>query len=233
MRKGIAGFVAATVLAVTAVAGVEAWNGFKVREIVLGSNVDSELREQVRAVVEEGGDSLLSLDLDKVRTRLNGLKNVRSSSVRRVLPDRIAVDMEEHQPLARWEPGGLVNVQGEMYSGTTDRWLPIFRGPGSRLPEMAEYYFYARHLLGSAGNGLQVVQLHLSDLGEWSMFLDNGWILNLGSHDAYARLKRFVETRTEIVRRFGEVSYIDLRYPNGMAVRGSIATIQQEKENVR
>jgi len=207
------------------------WRGIELREIRLSDGLDAATVKEVRAATSGLGGSILKIDLEDVKRRVESIPAVRAAEVRRSLPDRLDVDVEIRRPLARWAPGGLVDIHGEIYSGTPKDWLPIFDGSSSRLAEMAEYYFFARNILGSLPAGMGVVQLHLSDAGEWRAFLNNGWVLKLGSRDIHSRLKRFVDAHAGIAGRFAEVAYVDLRYPSGLAVKGEgAATESNQKE---
>lgn len=226
----IAGAAAAVALLLAAL-GAQALSSLELREIRVGRGASLVTKEDVLAAAGGLGDSLLGMDIGELRARLAALPNVRAATVRRELPDRLVVDVEGHQPLARWAHGGLVNIQGEIYPGAHRDWLPIFDGPSSRLVEMTEYHSYVTARLAEHGRGLAPVQLHLSELGEWRLFLDNGWVLNLGSRDIHARIRRFVGNHEAIASRLDNIGHLDLRYPNGIAVRGEIARTHTEKES--
>ena len=68
---------------------------------------------------------------------------------------------------------------------------------------------------------LQVAQLALSARYAWQLRLNNGMVLELGREDMQQRLERFVAVQKagDIKQRAGGVTYVDLRYRNGFAVR--------------
>lgn len=221
----VAAIGGAAALALAAL-GAHVLASLELREIRVGKGSALVTPDDVRAVTRDLGTAMIGLDLAEVRARVEAFPNVRSATVRRAFPGRLLIDVEGHQPLARWAHGGLVNIQGEIYPGVHRQWLPIFDGPGSRLVEMTEYLSYVRARLGEHGQGLRLVQMHLSDLGEWRLVLSNGWMLNLGSRDIHARIRRFVATHAEISARITNIVHLDLRYPNGIAVRGEVARAQ-------
>ena len=54
----------------------------------------------------------------------------------------------------------------------------------------------------------------------WQVKLDSGPTLELGRHDIEARLAQFVAVHARTVGTLNRhIDYIDLRYPNGFAVR--------------
>ncbi len=64
------------------------------------------------------------------------------------------------------------------------------------------------------------VQLRLSERRAWELELDNGAVLELGRQDLAARLGRFTTAYQRTLARLPARAYrIDLRYPNGFALR--------------
>jgi cell division protein FtsQ len=64
------------------------------------------------------------------------------------------------------------------------------------------------------------VKLRLSERRAWEVELDNGAVLELGRNDLTARLQRFVSAYQNTVGKLPAQAYrIDLRYPNGFALR--------------
>jgi cell division protein FtsQ len=88
---------------------------------------------------------------------------------------------------------------------------------------MAQYYAKMASVL--APLHFRITRLELTPTMTWSITLDNGMKLNVGHKDILTRLDHFVKVYSKIVGdRVAEVDYIDLRYPNGMAVRWKTVT---------
>ena len=98
---------------------------------------DEELNKVVKRAVK---GSLLTLNMPSIQSAFEQLPWVRSASLRRILPDTLEVQLEEHQPLARWGSGGLVNTYGEHYSADYDEKLPALSGPEGSEAEVAQEY---------------------------------------------------------------------------------------------
>jgi cell division protein FtsQ len=148
--------------------------------------------------------------------------------VRRVWPDTLEVTLEEHVPLARWGALALIDTLGERFSGKTDQALPVLFGPRGTEPELAQRYL--RFARAVAPLGAKLERLVLSERRAWQLTLDNGLQIMLGrdADGAEARLARFVEVHGATVGRSapergreltGSRGYVDLRYPNGFALR--------------
>ena len=155
-----------------------------------------------------------------VRAALEQLPWVRRASVRRIWPDRLEVTLEEHVPLARWGDDALVNTYGERFNGHTEQALPVFLGPAGSEHELARRYARFAALAEPLGSALERVVL--TQRYAWQLRLANGLHVMLGrdADAAESRLRRFVEVYPHTLGRMARRhEYVDLRYPNGFALR--------------
>jgi cell division protein FtsQ len=166
--------------------------------------------------------NFFGMNLDEVRRLVAELPWVRRVEVRREWPDRIVVRVEEHRPLGRWSATRLVSERGELFDGTSDAALPQLAGPPGSEREVTRRYLATRELL--APLGVEPVQVALSARYAWQVQLSNGLVLELGRDQARSpvdeRLARFVAAYPRIVGSLNRrLDYVDLRYPNGFAIR--------------
>lgn len=175
----------------------------------------------LRVVRNEVQGNFFTVDIERLRAALEKLPWVRSVSIRREFPDRLTVEFEEHQALARWNTNALVNVQGEVFVAESKQVLPDFIGQDGSSAEIAQYYAQFNQQLSALG--FQVKQLALSPRHAWQLRLNNGMVLELGREDMQQRLARFVSVypyaESGIRKAEGGALYVDLRYRNGFAVR--------------
>lgn len=196
---------------------------FPLREVT----VTGDLARTPRAAVERAaqgriGGNFFAADLTQVRAGFEQLPWVRRVDVRRIWPDRLEVRLEEHRALARWGDAGLVNTFGERFSGDTEARLPFFFGPAGTETEVTRRYRAFASILAPLESALERVVL--TPRYAWQLRLENGLALELGRDAAEAavesRLARFVAaypaTLGKLARRH---EYVDLRYPNGFALR--------------
>ena len=195
---------------------------FALKELhVLGSS-GHITRPQVEAIAKRDfRGTFFTFDIERVRASFEKLPWVRKADVRRQWPDRIEVFIEEHRPLARWGAQGnegLVNMQGEVYTGTSQATLPLFAGPEGSSTTVAMHYDLFRRELASIGR--EPVTVRLSARGAWQVRLDNGMTLEVGREQVQARVARFLAAYPNTIAPLGRnAEYVDLRYPNGFAVR--------------
>ena len=183
----------------------------------LGKTTRAEIESAARTHIR---GNFFAVSPAEVRAGLEALPWVRRASVRRVWPDRLEVSLEEHVAFARWGSQGLVNTYGERFNGATDASLPVFFAPAGTELEMTQRYLRFAEAVMPLGARLDRVVL--SERRAWQLRLDSGLQIMLGrdADGAEARLARFVElypaTLGRLARRH---EYVDLRYPNGFALR--------------
>lgn len=193
---------------------------FPLKKIDVNGHLQHVNREQVKLIVQqEMRGNFFTLDIKRIRTAFEKLPWVRSVNVRRRWPDRLEVALEEHQALARWGGIGLVNSSGEVFQAASAEDLPEFIGPTPEsAKDITEHYGMFKSTL--APLGLTPTQVVLTPRRAWELRLKNGVTLELGREEVAARLARFVEVYDRTLAKLpASVNYVDLRYPNGFAVR--------------
>lgn len=206
---------------------------FGFREVRIEGDITRLTREQVALIVgREVRGNLFTADLEPVRAAFEKLPWVRTAVVRRTWPPGLTVSVEEQTALARWGDIGLVNTQGELFEAATDEDLPEFVGPAGASAEMAERYREFSRLIRPLG--AKIIQLTLSPRRAWEMRLDSGVLVALGRERMAPRLERFVGAHSRSVGTLaGRVRYVDLRYPNGFAVRVPPQSLRNPQDKVR
>ena len=218
---------------------------FPLQEIVVRSALKNAEAAAVEIAVDGAGSNFFAVDLAALRERLEQVTWVRRVDLRRVWPDRIEVTLEEHVAFARWgqlagefRSIGLVNTFGEPFAAPMDEdaaaKLPLFAGPAGSEGEVARRYRRFAALLAPLGelpeHGV-IASVVLSPRYAWQLRLargeQGGLHLELGRDGAEPveqRLARFVAAYPDSLGRLprlaaAEQRYVDLRYPNGFAMR--------------
>jgi cell division protein FtsQ len=221
-----AGFLTALALVVFAIAALQLLLRsplFPLREIaVRGALAHTSRAEVERATRGRVAGNFFAVDLAGVRNALEALPWVRRVQVRRVWPDRLEVTLEEHVALARWAGAALVNQQGEPFAGSSDATLPQFAGPQGSEGEVTRRYRRFAEILAPLGAGL--ARVVLSPRYAWQLRLADGLAVELGrdapEDPVEARLARLVEAYPQTLGRMQtKLEHVDLRYPNGFALR--------------
>lgn len=173
--------------------------------------------------------TFFTTDLAQAKNAFEALPWVRSASVRRQWPDRLVVRLEEHQALARWNDDSghrFVSVLGESFKAPGEAALgaalPLLTGPEGSEREVVAHYSAFRERLALIGRAPLVVTL--SARQAWSLRLADGMVLEIGREQpastVLSRIERFVSRYAATLGQMtSRVEVVDLRYPNGFAVR--------------
>ncbi|MGE8355002.1 MAG: cell division protein FtsQ/DivIB [Microvirgula sp.] len=192
---------------------------FPVRKIRIDGALKHVTPEQLRLVAEsELKGTFFTLNLDATREAFEKLPWVRRAVVRRQWPDQLEIVIDEHRAVARWGESGLLSSQGEWFDAASSESLPMVEGPAGSEKDLVRALADAGRLLAPAS--LRVAGLKLSERRAWDVMLSNGVQLRLGHDDVEGRMARFVAVwQQELVKLPYRIEYVDLRYPNGFAVR--------------
>jgi len=221
---GVAVFI---VLCIAVIATVNS-RLFPLQKISLRGDLAHLEAEQVEeALAGRVTGNFFGVDLVAVRNALHELPWVRKVHVRRQWPDTLVAEVEEHEPLARWEGGGLVNTHGELfYAAPPASELPRFAGPEGSAATVTTYYREFERLVEPLD--MAITHVALSPRRAWEMRLagEGGARLTLmlgreqDEQRAVDRLARFVAYYPQTLGHLGRQSArVDLRYPNGFALR--------------
>lgn len=173
--------------------------------------------------------SFFSLDLQRAKQAFEAVPWVRHAVVRRVWPNQLRVQLEEHRAAAFWEGENgaekLVNTFGEVFQANPgdveDESLPTLQGPeGSSARLLA--------LIGKLQGAFapldaQIDRLEMSGRGSLRAELDSGAEVEIGrgsDEELVARVQRFVGTVQQVIAQHQRpLVYADLRHNEGYAVR--------------
>ncbi|MDO9283055.1 MAG: cell division protein FtsQ/DivIB [Methylotenera sp.] len=199
---------------------------FPLREVKVDGQLTHVTREQVKLIAAKHlKGNFFTLDLIAARDAFEKLPWARNVSVRRRWPDKLEVMIEEHQAFARWGNVALVNTHGELFHAATSNDLPVFYGPDDSVIELASQYDAFNKVLKTAN--LDIAILALTPRRAWQINTTDGMVVELGRTDMQPRLVKFTKVYgSTIVALNKKITYADLRYPNGFALRRPIEAIK-------
>jgi len=198
--------------------------------------------EDVRAIVSENiSGGYFTLNLEDLHALLQRQAWIETVSLRRQWPARLDVYIVEQTPVAYWNDDAYINDKGVVFRPLNiDRSLQI---PGFYGPEgqnQAVWRFMNELYREMALLEFEVVRLSMDERRAWQMEVRreinavNGkqgdddtqapvLKVKLGRFDTGKRLQRFVEVLPVLVSGKGVIDggieLIDMRYPNGFAVK--------------
>jgi cell division protein FtsQ len=156
---------------------------------------------------------------------------VRQAVVHRDFPNRLKVQLQEHQAVAYWgveRDTRLINTFGEVFEANSGELekddLPRLAGPDGQSAQVLAMLHTLQPMLKPIDASID--QLELSPQGGWRAQFVNGTELELGSgstQDVMARVDRFVKTATQATSRYNrtveQLASVDLRHSDGYAIR--------------
>jgi cell division protein FtsQ len=177
--------------------------------------------------------NFFTMDLGVARRAFEAVPWVRQAVVRRVWPNRLAVQLEEHRAVALWvnstsgdeAADKLVNSFGEVFEANLgdveDEALPTLRGPEGTSPAMLNLLNRLRPVFATMDAHIDT--LAMSGRGSWRVELDTGAEIELGrgsDAEVLERTQSFVATLPQVTGHFQRaLQSADLRHHDGYAVR--------------
>ena len=228
-RYALVGRVMVTVLGLglTLLAGygvVQAYhkvNAQKIETVQIEGTLRYVSGEDIKEAVNRfASASLVTIDLASLKAELETQPWISQVNVRREWPDRLVIQVEEEQPIARWNASHLLNQQGQIFSPESamdELQLPHLTGPEHSEQTVMLQYLQFNQLLYPLG--VRIRNLALNDRSAWTMTLTNGAEVRLGRDHVLDRLRRLVVfLESDYGKEAVNIGSIDLRYRNGIAV---------------
>ncbi len=205
---------------------------FSIQGITVKGNVTHSNVVTLRAnVLPQLSGNFFTLNLLQARQAFEQIPWIRSALVRREIPNRLSVTLDEFQPVAQWGfegDGKFLSVEGAVFEVNADdvdsETLPLLKGPESQAKTVLEMYKFLKPMMAKMDMSLD--KLELSQRGSWTAQLASGATLELGhgsQEEISERLQLFFKTLTQVASRYGRtvtsLLSADLRYDNGYALR--------------
>jgi cell division protein FtsQ len=199
------------------------------KEIIFSGNkhlTDTELKAIMGI---KGNEGLLELSGKDLSARLLKSPWVRAVSLRKNLPDKLLIKIEEAAPFALLEMKGrtfFVDDKGKLLEEIKNEsvpFLPIISGdPFKNNAVFSESLSLVKAIKDkgfvSTKNRIEVIIPPNSGPEDISMQVD-GTLVKVGYGEYEEKLQRLLELEGEIVRRGIPVDYIDLRFANRVVVK--------------
>jgi len=176
-------------------------------------------------IIQKMVKGYLSSDLVLVRDALLKLPWIENANIRRILPDRIEVEVIEKTPLLRWKQKGLVSDSGELFFPSNLQNAQTQKKKFSELTQINVAKTHIKKALSFLKLVVPVIsqlKLHLQalnedDLGGWYVDINQNQKIIFGRNNLAQRILS-LEKIWSAASKKGTIEYLDLRYANGGAV---------------
>jgi len=209
--------------------------GFKIAQLSVAGRRQLSGQDILAVAGVTQRTSLLFLDVDAVRSRLEESPWIAEASVRKLYPGRLLIEIKERVPFALWQQDGKVSIiaaDGTVLGPLKDRrftGLPLVVGPGAEKKARDFLAVLERYPLIRD----QVLASILVADRRWNLKLKNGIDVRLpelniaGGFDTLARLDR----DKKLLSR--DITAVDLRLPDRVTVRLSDQTAQAREDALK
>jgi cell division protein FtsQ len=179
----------------------------------------------MQAIEQEVTGGFWGVSLNKIRRIVQQLDWVKTVSVRRVWPNALEIKIEEARPLAYWTRHGVITETGQTIAdpqGLYEAWdaLPVLQGAPNYFKKLCDILEFFQN--NSQALNIRIKKITVSSRSAWRMELQDGILVIFGRNDVDARIHRFLkcygQIRGQIKDEGKQISYIDMRYRNGIAV---------------
>ena len=210
--------------------------GFQVREVKLSGYNHVTPTEILNGAGIKSSTSILFVNADEMRTRLESMPWIQSASVRKLFPDRIEIAITERKAFALWQSNGEIRVisrDGTPIAPYSDdpRYihLPIVVGEGAekRVGEIVDALARLPGLRDQVRAAILVAERR------WTLKMRNGIDVRLpetGLDEALLQLVQLDQDKNLLTR---DITIIDLRLPDRVAVRLSEAAAAARAEALK
>ncbi|MCB1754308.1 MAG: FtsQ-type POTRA domain-containing protein [Gammaproteobacteria bacterium] len=205
---------------------------FPVARVEVGGKAVFLSKPQLMQIVKKHTQKgFFGLNIEDVREEILSLPWIKSAYVRRVLPDRLHVDIEERTAMMQWNEHGLIDDSGDIFyphqlsDANTDiaEWqarfahLPHIRGAEERSDYLQQTFINYQRQLGD--DVPELLGLYEDDRHSQTLLLAGRVIVRLGYEQLDQRLNRFRKLFSQYVpdTSAGNLQF-DMRYPNGFTV---------------
>lgn len=197
-------------------------NEYPIEHVKIITNGQYIPQNQIQAIIRNnihGG--FFSLNTKLLKDSLLDSPWVKAVSIRRIWPDKLAVQITEQQPLARWGHDGVVSLGGDVFypaAASIPRQLPEISAPLAAKDNILPLYAQFNQLLQPLK--LSIQKLIVTNRLAWTVQLNNGIQVALCRDDIANRFATFVTLYPQLISgKAQDVVSVNLCYPNGLAVR--------------
>ena len=178
-------------------------------------------RDVIDLIDENVQTGFLTLNLPDLNRKIVEQDWIRSSSIRRSWPSTLIVNIEEEIPVARWGEQQLLNNVGhyiDVINKDSVSHLPVLFSQTGDTKEIIKIYQLISELLGPVG--LRIDEVESDNAGSWTLTVVSDIKIILGRDQLVEKLQRLQSVwMAELSSQEKNINVIDLRYPNGLAVK--------------
>jgi cell division protein FtsQ len=195
--------------------------GFGIDAVTIAGAHELSERQILDAIGIRRTNSLLFLDVARLRDRLVALPLVKDASISKLYPNRVMIEIEERTPCALWQKDGTVKIIAADGTPITTldethfTKLPFVVGDGANA-RIGEYFALLRaagNLRGRIKAGILVAERR------WTLKMNNGVEVALPEMGAAAAVAELARLQRQYAVLDKNIVALDLRFPGRLIAR--------------
>lgn len=206
--------------------------GFALEDVQVSGNVETSDIDILQQLGLDGSTSVVAIDAHAARQKLMELPWVTDAHVQKIYPRGLMVQLVERKAVGIWQHGdalSLIDVRGDVIApltGARHADLPLYVGLGAdRHSDELE----ARLLFHPELRARVKAAIRIADR-RWDLRLDNGVTISLPEDNVGEALKRFAafDAGRDVLSR--DITAVDLRLDDRIALRLSEAAFERRTQ---
>jgi cell division protein FtsQ len=206
--------------------------GFALEDVQVSGNVETSDIDILQQLGLDGSTSVVAIDAHAARDKLMELPWVTDAHVQKIYPRGLMVQLVERKAAGIWQHGdalSLIDARGDVIApltGARHADLPLYVGLGAdRHSDELE----ARLLFHPELRERVKAAIRIADR-RWDLRLDNGMTISLPEDNVGVALKRFAafDAGRDVLSR--DITAVDLRLDDRIALRLSEAALERRTQ---
>jgi len=191
-----------------------------IRQLQIEGQLQQLNKEEISLLLSRATEEgFFGVRINALQQSLEQMAWVQAADVRRLWPDRVVVQIQEHEAVAVWNDIRLLSRDGSLFTAETREFSDLLqiRAAEEDKPEVIRRLQQWRPLWELHGLQLHAYQQDARD-GVNLQFID-GLNVHLGSEQQSARLRQFSALFPQLIADYPQgLQRVDMRYSNGLAV---------------
>lgn len=196
-------------------------SGLRLEKIVIKGRVNTEEADIIEAIDVDWYSPIIALDLEEIHNSVSALGWVRGVEIKRQMPSRLIITLEERHALALYQDQKghhVIDRDGEIIHGVKAEGfthLPVIKG--DQAPQNAHAIIELLKTETTLFN--DVWSLTYQSNRRWDVYLRNNIRIQLPEKDTQLAWSKLAEMDREHQLTKRDVMNIDLRIPNKLVIR--------------
>lgn len=194
-----------------------------INSIVVVADSKEVENSQIKEIIDNSviGKSIFTMNANDLINQLSSLDWVDKVDIIRTYPDKLSISMTFQKPIARWGDDTLLSDSNNLFKIKNNldyTYLPSLFAPTMERNKILDNFRMISKLLQPIES--PVKSFVFSESGSLDITLDNGVALKFGKKNFMNKIVNMLSIyQHSLIDKKDSIEYIDLRYPNGIAVK--------------